>query len=95
MSQDPVSIDELRHDLESSKRRVEQDRLEAEFRRDPDWELVAEHLTKRGTVSDICYFIFRLSSREHGIDSMVRVQRYVRLAIEQCAREYAERNVSI
>jgi hypothetical protein len=83
MSQDPVDVAEKLHDIESSKRLAEQDRLEAEFRRDPDWDLVAEHLIKRETVGDLCFLI-----KDLDIDSAYVT---VKLAIEQCAREYAER----
>ena len=95
MGQDPVSIAELRRDIDGAKRLAEQDRLEAEFRRDPDWDLVAEHLIRRETVGDLCSLLLDSRPYKSSREKLSRAQRIVRLAIEQCAREYAERNVSI
>ena len=89
---DPVSVDELRHDLDSAARLREQDRLEAEFKADPDWDLVAECLIKRETVGDLCFLIWQdEASHNNEPSDHMRARRVVDLAIEQCAREYAER----
>jgi hypothetical protein len=89
---DPVDIDELRHDIDSAKRLAEQDRLEAEFKRDPDWDLVAEYLLKRQTMGDILSIVWSQHSRGYAFDQTVF--EVLKLAIEQCAREYAEREAS-
>lgn len=91
MSKDPVDIAELRHDIDSAVRLAEQDRLDAEFRSDPDWDLVAEYLIKRESVSDL---LFRIMNDAHGRplnETNRRAVEYIRLAIDQCAREYAEK----
>jgi hypothetical protein len=93
MSKDPVATDELRHDIESAKRRAEQDRLEAKFKRDPDWDLVAEHLIKRETAGDLCNLVWDIRRIDRSIDHDIlkRARILVGLAIEQCARDYAEK----
>lgn len=100
MSKDPVSIAELRHDIDSAARLYEQDRLEAEFRRDPDWDLVAECLIKRETVGDLCALLWAeapwlTETVEGPLEKLSRAQIIVGLAVLQCAQEYAERNISI
>ena len=97
MSRDPVDIDELRHDVESAARLAEQDILEREFRRDPDWSAVAKHLEKRDTVGDLCSLIWEIqfSANDEERKYLKMARTMIRLAIIQCARDYAERNVSI
>jgi len=91
---DPVSIAELRHDIDSAKRREQQDRLEAEFIYDPDWDVVAEHLIKREAVADLLFCVMNDAHGRPLNDTNRRAVEYIRLAIEQCAREYAERETT-
>lgn len=97
MTRDPVDNDELMHDINTSARRAELDRLEAEFWRDPDWDLVAEHLRKRDTLGDLCSLISSslvpFLGPDNGYEKFVRARRMVHLAIAECAREHAEREV--
>lgn len=95
MSQDPALADELRHDIDSAKRRAEQDRLEAEFKRDPDWDLVADKLTENDGVADLARLLCGDRNDETFLIGVARARSKVLLAIKQCAHEYAERNVSI
>lgn len=62
-----------------------QDALEAEFLKDPDWDMVAEHLRARETIGEVLGLVY--SSRPY---YNVCGQNMIRLAIEACAREHAE-----
>jgi hypothetical protein len=94
MDKDPVSIDELRHDIDGAKRLAEQDRLEAEFKRDPDWDLVAECLARNDGVADLARLLAEDKNEETFFIGLARAKSKVRLAIEQCAREYAEKETT-
>lgn len=90
MSKDPVDIDELRHDALNIERRERLDILEDEFLRDPQWDAVAEHLIQRETITDLLEMTWW---REDCEDFDPTIRTMLRLAIESCAREYAEREI--